>query len=56
MHILHQGKRLPVWDNWLQAAGLLDRIDPARGMEFSTLDQVINAVKAAQASPSSINR
>lgn len=45
MHILHQGKRLPVWDNWLQAAGLLEQIDPARGMEFSTLDQVINAVK-----------
>ena len=45
LHILHQGKRLPVWNNWLQAAGLLDLIDPGRGMEFSTLDQVINTAK-----------
>ncbi|WP_344956124.1 LysR substrate-binding domain-containing protein [Zobellella aerophila] len=43
LHILHKGERLPVWQNWLQAAGLTDRVDADRGMEFSTLDQVTNA-------------
>jgi DNA-binding transcriptional LysR family regulator len=43
LHILHKGERLPVWQNWLQAAGLTDQVDANRGMEFSTLDQVTNA-------------
>jgi len=43
LHILHKGKRLPVWENWLQEAGLTDKADVSRGMEFSTLDQVTNA-------------
>ncbi|KGJ86865.1 LysR substrate-binding domain-containing protein [Colwellia psychrerythraea] len=45
LHILHEGKRLGVWADWLQAAGLREQISPHRGMEFSTMDQVINAVK-----------
>ncbi|UTW11691.1 LysR substrate-binding domain-containing protein [Marinobacterium rhizophilum] len=43
LHILDQGERLPVWENWLQAAGMSDQVNVNRGMEFSTLDQVINA-------------
>jgi LysR family glycine cleavage system transcriptional activator len=43
LHILHEGKRLPVWENWLQAAGLTDKADVNGGIEFSTLDQVTNA-------------
>ena len=43
LHILHNGKRLPVWQNWLLAANLIDQVDARRGMEFSTLDQVTNA-------------
>jgi len=43
LHILHAGNRLPVWEDWLQEAGMTGRVDPARGIEFSTLDQVINA-------------
>lgn len=43
MHILHRGERLPVWENWLQAVGLIGQVDISHGMEFSTLDQVTNA-------------
>ncbi|MFP2769743.1 LysR family transcriptional regulator [Oceanisphaera sp. KMM 10153] len=43
LHILHKGERLPIWENWLQAAGLTGQVDASRGMEFSTLDQVTNA-------------
>lgn len=43
LHILHDRKRLPVWGNWLQEAGMAELVDVSRGMEFSTLDQVINA-------------
>ncbi|OIN07421.1 LysR family transcriptional regulator [Oceanisphaera psychrotolerans] len=43
LHILHKGERLPIWENWLQAAGLTGQVDAGRGMEFSTLDQVTNA-------------
>lgn len=43
LHILHEGQRLPVWENWLQAAGLTGEVDVNGGMEFSTLDQVSNA-------------
>jgi len=45
LHILHEGKRLGVWADWLQAAGLREQVSPHNGMEFSTMDQVINAVK-----------
>jgi len=43
LHIIHEGERLPVWENWLQAAGLTGEADVNGGMEFSTLDQVTNA-------------
>jgi DNA-binding transcriptional LysR family regulator len=43
LHILHEGQRLPVWENWLQAAGLTGEVNVNGGMEFSTLDQVSNA-------------
>jgi len=46
LHILHNGKRLPTWEDWLQAAQKRHLINPERGMEFSTLDQVINAARA----------
>lgn len=45
LHILHEGKKLPVWEDWLRAAGLDDRISAQRGMAFSTLDQAISALK-----------
>lgn len=43
LHIIHEGQRLPVWQNWSQEAGMAGRLDMSRGMEFSTLDQVTNA-------------
>lgn len=43
LHIIHEGQRLPVWENWLQAAGLTGEVNVDGGMEFSTLDQVSNA-------------
>ena len=47
IHILHEGRqRLPSWKDWLNAAGLNGRIDDQLGLEFSTMDQVINAVCA----------
>ncbi|MCS3468784.1 DNA-binding transcriptional LysR family regulator [Pseudomonas sp. JUb42] len=45
LHILHDGKRLKVWENWLAAMGR-DDIDAAHGLEFSTLDQVIHTALA----------
>ncbi|MHA6195858.1 LysR substrate-binding domain-containing protein [Pseudomonas wadenswilerensis] len=45
LHILHDGKRLPVWENWLGATGRSD-VDVASGLEFSTLDQVIHTALA----------
>lgn len=45
LHILHDGKRLKVWENWLSAMGRED-IDAAQGLEFSTLDQVIHTALA----------
>jgi DNA-binding transcriptional LysR family regulator len=45
LHILHDGKRLKVWENWLEAMGR-DDIDAAQGLEFSTLDQVIHTALA----------
>ncbi|MFJ2485466.1 LysR substrate-binding domain-containing protein [Pseudomonas sp. NPDC087639] len=45
LHILHDGKRLKVWENWLAAMGRED-IDAGQGLEFSTLDQVIHTALA----------
>ncbi|WP_248769561.1 LysR substrate-binding domain-containing protein [Pseudomonas sp. MWU12-2345] len=45
LHILHDGKRLKVWENWLAAMGRED-VDARQGLEFSTLDQVINTALA----------
>jgi DNA-binding transcriptional LysR family regulator len=45
LHILHEGKRLKVWENWLSAVGRID-VDATQGLEFSTLDQVINTTLA----------
>ncbi|NWE24960.1 LysR substrate-binding domain-containing protein [Pseudomonas gingeri] len=45
LHILHDGKRLKVWENWLAAMGR-DDVDARQGLEFSTLDQVINTALA----------
>jgi DNA-binding transcriptional LysR family regulator len=45
LHILHDGKRLKVWENWLAAMGRED-VDAAQGLEFSTLDQVIHTALA----------
>lgn len=46
LHILHDGERLPVWRDWIEAAGLTGQIDADRGLAFSTLDQAISALKA----------
>lgn len=46
LHILHDGEKLPVWKDWLEAARLDDQVDSNRGMAFSTLDQAISALKA----------
>lgn len=46
LNILHNGRKLPVWKDWLTKAGLLDLIDTDNGLAFSTLDQVISALKA----------
>ncbi|MHC8314852.1 LysR substrate-binding domain-containing protein [Pseudomonas sp. LB3P31] len=45
LHILHNGKRLKVWENWLETMGRED-IDAGQGLEFSTLDQVIHTALA----------
>lgn len=45
LHVLHAGRRLRVWENWLAATGQ-DNIDADSGIEFSTLDQVINTALA----------
>ncbi|MGY2342900.1 LysR substrate-binding domain-containing protein [Pseudomonas sp. SDO5532_S415] len=45
LHILHNGKRLKVWENWL-AAMSRDDVDAGQGLEFSTLDQVIHTALA----------
>ena len=45
LHILHGGKRLKVWENWLAAMGRED-VEAEQGLEFSTLDQVIHTALA----------
>lgn len=46
LHVRHQGKPLPIWSDWFVAAGIGDRVNPAAGITYSTLEQVINAAKA----------
>jgi LysR family glycine cleavage system transcriptional activator len=45
LHILNGEERLPVWEQWIAAHGL-NHIDPKPGLNFSTLDQAINAAVA----------
>jgi LysR family transcriptional regulator, glycine cleavage system transcriptional activator len=45
LHVLHNDIRLPLWPNWLDAAGL-PRERAASGIEFSTLDQAIRAARS----------
>ncbi|MDT4867483.1 Glycine cleavage system transcriptional activator [compost metagenome] len=45
LHIIHEGRHLQVWENWLAANGRND-VDPSLGLEFSTLDQVIHTALA----------
>ena len=45
LHILHDGKRLHVWEHWLAAMGR-DDVAADSGLEFSTLDQVIHTALA----------
>lgn len=45
LHILNGEERLPVWEQWIAAHGLI-HIDPKPGLNFSTLDQAINAAVA----------
>lgn len=45
LHIMHEGEQLPIWQHWLSASQR-DDIDPGRGLEFSTLDQVIHLAQA----------
>lgn len=45
LHILHEGRRLGVWDDWLAATGRAPASGDG-GLEFGTLDQVIHAALA----------
>ncbi|WP_397451512.1 LysR substrate-binding domain-containing protein [Pseudomonas sp. NA-150] len=45
LHILHEGKRLKIWENWLEVMNI-SGVDAERGLEFSTLDQVIHTALA----------
>ncbi|MDH4450205.1 MAG: LysR substrate-binding domain-containing protein [Rhodoferax sp.] len=45
LHILNGEERLPVWEQWIAVFGL-DHLDPKPGLNFSTLDQAINAAVA----------
>ena len=42
LHVLNGSERLPVWERWIRQHNLT-HIDPKPGLNFSTLDQVINA-------------
>lgn len=46
LHVIHERKKLPFWENWLTSADLHDTIDARLGTEFDTLDQAINALGA----------
>jgi len=44
LHVLHEGKRLTLWADWCEQAGVsVDRIGD--GIEFSTLEQAIHAAR-----------
>ncbi len=44
MHILHEGKRLDLWPDWLASAGFTND-DVGSAIELSTLEQAIQAVR-----------
>ncbi len=44
MHILHEGKRLDLWPDWLTSAGFTND-DMGNAIELSTLEQAIQAVR-----------
>lgn len=44
MHILHEGKRLDLWPDWLTNAGFASN-DVGNAIELSTLEQAIQAVR-----------
>lgn len=45
LHILDGDRRIPVWEDWIALHGPTD-LDARPGMNFSTLDQAINAAVA----------
>ena len=42
LHVLNGAKRMPMWENWFASLGIR-HIDPGPGIDFSTMDQAINA-------------
>lgn len=42
LHILNGADRLPIWERWIERFGPCG-VDPKPGLDFSTLDQAINA-------------
>jgi LysR family transcriptional regulator, glycine cleavage system transcriptional activator len=44
MHILHEGKRLDMWSDWLTSAGFTSN-DVGNAIEFSNLEQAIQAAR-----------
>ena len=45
LHVLNGGVRLPVWEHWIAEHGP-HALDVSHGLNFSTLDQAINAAIA----------
>jgi DNA-binding transcriptional LysR family regulator len=45
LHVLNGGVRLPVWEHWITEHGP-HQLDVSHGLNFSTLDQAINAAIA----------
>jgi len=45
LHILHEGKRLGMWDDWQRATATSD-VESAYDLEYSPLDQVIHTALA----------
>lgn len=45
LHVLDGDQRIPVWEQWISQHGPRD-LDPRPGLNFSTLDQAINAAIA----------
>ncbi len=42
LHVLNGAKRMPMWEDWFASLGIRD-VDPGPGIDFSTMDQAINA-------------